>query len=121
MRSQSHLRLLSLVAVLAWALSGASARASSPIVVEVPANSSGPVDTGIALAVFDTAVIRGTPTAFLGVALMTLGFYAKARLEERFLREELGPEAYDAYAKRVPMLVPFLKRAAAALDMANNG
>jgi protein-S-isoprenylcysteine O-methyltransferase Ste14 len=45
---------------------------------------------------------------------MALDFYAKARLEERFLREELGPEAYDAYAKRVPMLVPRLKRTAAA-------
>ena len=30
----------------------------------------------------------------------------KARLEERFLRTELGT-AYDDYARRVPMLVPF--------------
>jgi len=33
----------------------------------------------------------------------------KARIEERFLREQLGREAYDAYARRVPMLVPLLK------------
>jgi protein-S-isoprenylcysteine O-methyltransferase Ste14 len=32
----------------------------------------------------------------------------KARLEEQWLREELGAEAYDAYRRRVPMLVPFL-------------
>ena len=30
----------------------------------------------------------------------------RAKLEERFLRGELGP-AYDDYARRVPMLVPF--------------
>jgi protein-S-isoprenylcysteine O-methyltransferase Ste14 len=69
-----------------------------------------PIYAGIALSLFATAVIRGTPTAFFGAALMVLGFYAKARREERFLREELGPEAYDAYAKRVPMLVPFRRR-----------
>lgn len=31
----------------------------------------------------------------------------KARLEERFLRGELG-NAYDDYARSVPMLVPFM-------------
>jgi protein-S-isoprenylcysteine O-methyltransferase Ste14 len=36
-----------------------------------------------------------------------LGIYIKARIEETFLREQLGAEAYDAYARRVPMLVPF--------------
>jgi protein-S-isoprenylcysteine O-methyltransferase Ste14 len=38
---------------------------------------------------------------------MTLAFWIKARLEERFLREQLGPEAYDAYRRRTPMLLPF--------------
>ena len=46
--------------------------------------------------------------AWLGAGMMTSGWYFKARLEERFLREELGAEAYDAYARRVPMLVPFV-------------
>jgi protein-S-isoprenylcysteine O-methyltransferase Ste14 len=45
----------------------------------------------------------------VGLALMTLGWYVKARLEERFLREQLGSDEYDAYAERVPMLVPFLR------------
>jgi protein-S-isoprenylcysteine O-methyltransferase Ste14 len=43
---------------------------------------------------------------------MTLGFWIKARLEERFLREQLGTEIYDAYRRRVPMLVPFGPKAA---------
>jgi protein-S-isoprenylcysteine O-methyltransferase Ste14 len=40
---------------------------------------------------------------------MTIGWVVKARLEEGFLREQLGAEAYDAYARHVPMLVPFLR------------
>jgi protein-S-isoprenylcysteine O-methyltransferase Ste14 len=31
----------------------------------------------------------------------------KARLEEGFLRQELGAGDYDAYRRRVPMLMPF--------------
>ncbi|HEY0283694.1 MAG TPA: isoprenylcysteine carboxylmethyltransferase family protein [Rhizomicrobium sp.] len=77
-----------------------------------------PIYAGTMLAVLATAFLNGTPSSFLGAALMALGFYTKARREERFLREELGPDAYDAYAKRVPMLVPFLKRAVAAVHMA---
>jgi hypothetical protein len=34
-------------------------------------------------------------------------FWAKARREERFLRTELSEDAYDAYARKTPMLVPF--------------
>lgn len=68
-----------------------------------------PIYTGVNLAILATAVISGTVLAYFGAALIVLSFYIKARLEERFLREELGPEAYDAYARRVPMLVPFLR------------
>jgi protein-S-isoprenylcysteine O-methyltransferase Ste14 len=68
-----------------------------------------PIYTGITLASFATAIAYGTPSSFLGAALMTIGWIIKARLEERFLRKELGPEAYDDYARHVPMLVPFLK------------
>ena len=42
-----------------------------------------------------------------GALLAAFGFWVKARLEEGFLREQLGAEAYDAYRRRVPMLVPF--------------
>jgi protein-S-isoprenylcysteine O-methyltransferase Ste14 len=42
-----------------------------------------------------------------GAAIITLGIWMKARLEERWLREQLGADEYDAYRRRVPMLVPF--------------
>jgi protein-S-isoprenylcysteine O-methyltransferase Ste14 len=38
---------------------------------------------------------------------MVIGYWMKAKLEERFLREELGAEAYDSYRRKVPMLFPF--------------
>lgn len=66
-----------------------------------------PIYTGIILATIATALLKATWIAWAGVAVMTLGWYVKARLEERFLHSELG-DAYDAYKARVPMLVPFI-------------
>jgi protein-S-isoprenylcysteine O-methyltransferase Ste14 len=66
-----------------------------------------PIYTGIIIASVATAALQATASAWIGVALLTTGWYVKARLEERFLREQLGPENYDAYARRVPMLIPF--------------
>jgi protein-S-isoprenylcysteine O-methyltransferase Ste14 len=71
-----------------------------------------PIYTGIILSAFATAALKGTAVGFAGAAIMTLGFWIKARLEERFLRQELGAEAYDSYRRRVPMLVPFGPKAA---------
>ena len=66
-----------------------------------------PIYTGIILATVATALLKGTAVALVGVGVMTVGWYVKARLEERFLHAELG-EPYDAYKARVPMLVPFI-------------
>jgi protein-S-isoprenylcysteine O-methyltransferase Ste14 len=66
-----------------------------------------PIYTGLIVAIFATAALSGALTAIVGAVLMTLGFWIKARLEERFLRGQLGPEAYDAYRRRTPMLLPF--------------
>jgi protein-S-isoprenylcysteine O-methyltransferase Ste14 len=66
-----------------------------------------PIYTGLILSSLATAIQRGEALALLGFALMTLGFWMKARLEENFLRQELGAETYDSYRRRVPMLVPF--------------
>jgi protein-S-isoprenylcysteine O-methyltransferase Ste14 len=68
-----------------------------------------PIYSGITLASIATAALRGTVAAWLGAAVMTFGWIVKARMEEQFLRHELGANAYDAYARRVPMLIPFSK------------
>ena len=67
-----------------------------------------PIYTGIITASVAMAIEVATPGALVGVALMVLGFWVKARLEERFLRVELGSEAYDAYSRRTAMLFPGL-------------
>ena len=54
--------------------------------------------------------MRGTALAWLGACVMTAGWMIKARLEEDFLREQLGAETYGEYARRVPMLVPLPRR-----------
>ena len=71
-----------------------------------------PIYTGLIIAAFATAAVKGTSIALAGAAIMALGFWIKARLEERFLCQELGAEAYNAYRRRVPMLIPFGPKAA---------
>lgn len=68
-----------------------------------------PIYTGIIIASVGVVVLKGTVFALAGALILTLGWYVKARLEERFLRQELGVDAYNAYAARTPMLIPFLK------------
>jgi protein-S-isoprenylcysteine O-methyltransferase Ste14 len=65
-----------------------------------------PIYTGILLAVFATAAAKGTVLGLIGALLITIGIWMKARLEERWLRDELGADAYDSYRRRVPMLIP---------------
>jgi protein-S-isoprenylcysteine O-methyltransferase Ste14 len=66
-----------------------------------------PIYSGIILAVFATAVVHGTAVGWLGALLIVAGLLIKARIEEQFLRAELGAAQYDAYARRVPMVLPF--------------
>ena len=66
-----------------------------------------PIYTGILAAIFATAAMKGALLSFIGALVMTVGFLTKARLEERFLREQLGVAAYEAYRRSVPMLIPF--------------
>ncbi|HYA36117.1 MAG TPA: isoprenylcysteine carboxylmethyltransferase family protein [Candidatus Binataceae bacterium] len=67
-----------------------------------------PIYSGLILAALATAIQKGTSFALLGVAILAVAFYAKARREERFLRAELGDDAYNAYARKTPMLLPFV-------------
>jgi protein-S-isoprenylcysteine O-methyltransferase Ste14 len=50
---------------------------------------------------------KGTVWSIAGFILLAIGYTMKARIEERYLRSELGAADYDAYASRTPMLVPF--------------
>jgi protein-S-isoprenylcysteine O-methyltransferase Ste14 len=68
-----------------------------------------PIYSGLIFAGLATAIEKGTSVALIGVAIVTLAFYIKARREERFLRAELGENAYDAYAGKTAMLVPFVR------------
>ena len=68
-----------------------------------------PIYSGLLLAIVATAAAKGSVWGIAGAALLVVGVVAKARLEERFLRGELGA-AYDDYARRVPMLIPFAPR-----------
>src|SRR5271169_3776785 len=45
-----------------------------------------PIYTGLIVAAFATAIVKGAPVRVFGALLMTYGFWIKARLEERFLR-----------------------------------
>jgi protein-S-isoprenylcysteine O-methyltransferase Ste14 len=67
-----------------------------------------PIYTGLIGAMIATGIAVGTATALLGTALIALGLWQKARMEEGFLTSELGADAYGPYCRRVPMLVPFL-------------
>ena len=67
-----------------------------------------PIYTGIILAAAATAGLKGSIGAVVGLVLIILGCWIKARLEERFLSAELGVEAYDAYRRRTGMLFPGL-------------
>jgi protein-S-isoprenylcysteine O-methyltransferase Ste14 len=80
-----------------------------------------PIYTGILLAIFATAAAKGTVLGLAAALTITLGLWMKARLEERWLREELGLGAYDAYRRSVPMLLPFGPKASDAMSQEPQG
>jgi protein-S-isoprenylcysteine O-methyltransferase Ste14 len=66
-----------------------------------------PIYTGILVAVLATMAAKGTIYGIAGAMLIFTGLWMKARLEERWLRQQLGADAYAVYCRRVPMLIPF--------------
>lgn len=67
-----------------------------------------PIYAGLLMATLGVVLVSGRLLAVIGMVAVVAAIWIKARLEERFLCEELGSDAYGAYAKRVPMLVPGL-------------
>ena len=66
-----------------------------------------PIYTGLFIAILGTVLVRGTALSLAGARYSHRSASSlKARVEENFLRTELGADAYDAYAPRVPMLLP---------------
>lgn len=67
-----------------------------------------PVYSGLALHLAGAALATGNLLLITGtLAVAWPALYARAGIEERLLRRELGP-AYDEYARGVGMLVPFV-------------
>jgi protein-S-isoprenylcysteine O-methyltransferase Ste14 len=64
-----------------------------------------PIYAGLILVLLATAAAQATANALARAVLISVGFWLKARAEERFLTAELGADAYGAYRRRVPMLV----------------
>jgi protein-S-isoprenylcysteine O-methyltransferase Ste14 len=68
-----------------------------------------PIYAGAMASALMTAAIEACPLAFAGFGLFSAGFAMVARVEERFLKTQLGDEVYDPYAARVGMLLPRFK------------
>ncbi len=66
-----------------------------------------PIYTGLIFGMLVTGIAIGLVTTILGAILISLGMWQKGRMEEVFLSKELGEEAYGAYCRRVPMIIPF--------------
>ncbi len=66
-----------------------------------------PVYLGIAIHFIGACLATGNLLLIAGTVVVTFpALYLRAATEERLLRATLGP-VYDAYARRVPMLIPF--------------
>lgn len=68
-----------------------------------------PIYSGVIFAAMVTALMRASPAGIIGAALLAIGFSMTARIEEDFLRAQMGREFYDGYRRRVGMLAPRLR------------
>jgi protein-S-isoprenylcysteine O-methyltransferase Ste14 len=66
-----------------------------------------PIYTGILLAFVGTAVCMDEWRGVLACGLVLVSLLIKLKIEERWMTEHFGP-SYEAYRKRVAMLVPMV-------------
>ena len=67
-----------------------------------------PIYTGLFVLALATAALKGDAASAGGRRHPDRGLHAEGPAGGALSRAELGQEAYAAYRKRVPMLVPFL-------------
>lgn len=66
-----------------------------------------PIYTGLLLSAFGSAMAAGTKEAFVGFAVMIVGYIIKWKREENLMLQEFGP-AYSDYMKRTKTIIPFV-------------
>jgi protein-S-isoprenylcysteine O-methyltransferase Ste14 len=66
-----------------------------------------PIYTGLLLAFLGVAIILGQIRGLLGVGVLSLAFWLKLRMEERFMLEQFGAD-YRRYQERVKALIPYV-------------
>lgn len=66
-----------------------------------------PIYAGFLVGMMGTALVVGEVRALLGFVIAFIGWYDKARREERFLREQFDGE-YIEYSRSVKRLIPFI-------------
>jgi protein-S-isoprenylcysteine O-methyltransferase Ste14 len=69
-----------------------------------------PIYTGLYMAALATLGIRASAIVSAGFVLYLIGYWRKAHEEEHFLGQELGLGTYESYRRRVPMLLPFVRK-----------
>jgi protein-S-isoprenylcysteine O-methyltransferase Ste14 len=67
-----------------------------------------PIYTGLITALLGTTLASGTVHAAIGLAIITVSFVHKSRIEEGFMRETF-PGEYQRYSAEVPALIPFTR------------
>jgi protein-S-isoprenylcysteine O-methyltransferase Ste14 len=66
-----------------------------------------PIYTGLLVMFAGTTMFIGQLRCFIGLPLVTLGFWIKLRQEERMMARHF-PEAYPNYRREVKALIPFV-------------
>jgi protein-S-isoprenylcysteine O-methyltransferase Ste14 len=64
-----------------------------------------PIYTGILIAFLGHAIVGGQVRGLIGMAVVWLSFFMKARREEKFLAQECGPK-FDEHTQHTGMFLP---------------